>query len=206
MSTRATYLFKRQHSPDTCIYVHYDGYEAGAASYFAAMAAHPNHRGGLAERFIRAVDVAELTTGHNDHGDTEYRYTITEHTDKDPTLVVGGRKFSDPDGKWVGRYVGSLVEFINAHNKPETQDDTIVSSGNRLMRLGDALLEANNALGQAMHQYVEGWIGNASGSLVGIRCMIARLPMPHRGRLEELANKLDAKVTEAFAASRTAKA
>jgi hypothetical protein len=71
MSTRATYQIN-----GTTFYIHYDGYEAGAAGYFLNMHRCATGRGGLAERFLRGNELAEITASHEAHGDTEWRYTL----------------------------------------------------------------------------------------------------------------------------------
>jgi hypothetical protein len=67
MSTRATYQFITPSHTTTC-YVHHDGYPEGAADYLRDAF--------TAEQFLRKNEHAELTGGHDAHGDTEYRYTI----------------------------------------------------------------------------------------------------------------------------------
>lgn len=81
MGTRATYQFKSEHKPTVTVYVHWDGYPRGAASYFAdAQAVEQSKRikrkHFTVESFISAVEGAEITESHEVHGDTEYRYTI----------------------------------------------------------------------------------------------------------------------------------
>lgn len=82
MATRATYGFYAQSEfkPSTTIYIHWDGYEEGAAHYYlnALAWAFDNH-GRLffsVEDFIRANDSAEITLNHETHSDSEYRYDI----------------------------------------------------------------------------------------------------------------------------------
>lgn len=83
MSTRATYCFlqpKGSHCPTITYYIHHDGYPNGAAVYFKRMllAAERKQVGPrqFAEQFLIANrEVAEFTTHHDAHGDTEYRYT-----------------------------------------------------------------------------------------------------------------------------------
>lgn len=119
MSTRATYKFEpapgnRRHRPTVTIYVHYDGYESGAAVYFYAMLTHKS-KGGSAEAFIRANDQAELTGSHDAHGDTEYQYTL-QGDGPDATLMVKARKWASDTPDWEGVYVGQLAAFIDAHH------------------------------------------------------------------------------------------
>ena len=76
MSTRATYRFIPKNSVRgrwqsiTTIYIHHDGYPEGAASYLEDAF--------TAEAFLAKNDRAEVTESHEIHGDTEYRYDITE--------------------------------------------------------------------------------------------------------------------------------
>lgn len=74
MSTRATYQFNSSHHPSVTVYLHEDGHPQGAAAHVAdALALGPLG----AETFLRANPKAQITGGHNAHGDTEYRYTFT---------------------------------------------------------------------------------------------------------------------------------
>lgn len=75
MSTRATYQFEAKHCTTTTIYIHHDGYPEGAADYFYRLLIS-DARGCMAVRMIRANGGAELTDGHDAHGDTVYRYNI----------------------------------------------------------------------------------------------------------------------------------
>lgn len=78
MSTRATYKID-----GTTFYIHHDGYPEGAAEYFKNALEWPDRaperapNATFADDFIRANLCAELTPGHDAHGDTEYRYTVT---------------------------------------------------------------------------------------------------------------------------------
>lgn len=114
MSTRATYLFKAGESgADVCFYVHYDGYPDGAADYFRAAVKVPNERGGWAGRFVRGVDYAEFTSGHEAHGDTEFRYTVLP----EGSLVAEQRRL---DGSWERFGTWShLAEFVNHYSRPD---------------------------------------------------------------------------------------
>lgn len=71
MSTRATYKIN-----NTTIYIHHDGYEQGAATYFYNAMITENKAGNLETYFLRANEKAEITESHESHGDTEYRYNI----------------------------------------------------------------------------------------------------------------------------------
>ena len=76
MSTRATYRFIPENSPSTTIYIHHDGYPEGAAIYLEDAY--------TAEAVLAKNERAEVTESHEVHGDTEYRYDISEE------IWVGG--------------------------------------------------------------------------------------------------------------------
>ena len=109
MSTRATYLFKaNDFSPETCLYIHHDGYEAGAAQYFnSALYYHGKRRNITAETMIRANDRAELTHSHESHGDTEYRYTIAGD------MLTAAKGYGE---NWVNIYYGTVLDFVKKHH------------------------------------------------------------------------------------------
>jgi hypothetical protein len=118
MSTRATYQFKGSHA-DVTFYIHSDGYPEGGAYYFAKALKYEkemktvNHE--LAEIFFRANDRAEFTSGHDAHGDTEFRYTVTGPedyrfgTDRSNHILV-----EDSDGGKV--FKGTVEEFVQEYN------------------------------------------------------------------------------------------
>lgn len=120
MSTRATYQFYGQWSANTTVYIHYDGYPEGAAIYFWNMYNVENKRGGYATQFIRANDNAEITTSHEGHADTEYRYTV----DKDG-LLKAEKPVYDKDYnliEWEIFFVGHFTEFINKYANTGFED------------------------------------------------------------------------------------
>jgi hypothetical protein len=104
MSTRATYNIDSK-----CFYIHYDGYCEGAAVYFWNMH-KAKGRGGCAEAFLRGNDLAEFTQSHNAHGDTEYRYDLT-----DETLTVWERSGDWGKPEFKKAWSGYWWEFVNAH-------------------------------------------------------------------------------------------
>jgi hypothetical protein len=84
MSTRGTYriLVKKDYENiDLCFYIHCDNYPEGAAGHFKkalALEWKYQHNGkNFAKRFA-SIDGSEFTKGHEEHGDTEYQYDITE--------------------------------------------------------------------------------------------------------------------------------
>lgn len=132
MSTRATYLFKSNGDSilnrETCIYIHYDGYPEGAARYLLNMIEQDNKRGCMASQFLRANPLAELTTSHESHGDTEFRYTFTFHkrekgidykhgiiAEKRNTRVEG---WMDKDD-WETFHNGSVEVFVNKYTRTQ---------------------------------------------------------------------------------------
>lgn len=111
MSTRATYRFDAgNHKPGITLYIHHDGYPSGAAGLYM-LPAIEKARGHLTpEAFIRANERAELTRGHDAHGDTEYRYTIDIARD---TVKVEHRRY-EPE-RWECIWFGSITSFVNQH-------------------------------------------------------------------------------------------
>ena len=110
MSTRATYQIGLEFGGRVTFYIHHDGYPEGAASYLHAM-----HKckcnGGLADRFHKGNDQAEITSGHDAHGDTEYRYTVQ----KGGTLQAQ-KRYGD---SWNTFFSGHYAEFINRYGNKE---------------------------------------------------------------------------------------
>ena len=117
MSTRATYLFEKQWTGNPCFYIHYDGYPEGAALYLIAAIEFESEYPGLAERFLRANDRAEFTSGHNTHSDTEYRYTI--HDDQD--ISVWNTCFDYDEWKLIEKV--SLKTFIKMYTDIDIVQD-----------------------------------------------------------------------------------
>ena len=117
MATRATYEIEND-----LFYIHHDGYPQGAAQYFlAAMEAGiKNDTITLGGAFADANDRAEAICTHDDHGDTEYRYTVKtapyQLNPKDPTLMirVDKKAYNTITGLsyWATDYFGTLVNFI----------------------------------------------------------------------------------------------
>lgn len=119
MSTRATYQIDF-----TTFYIHHDGYPEGAAEYFAN-ALDPEQRvqdrspnASLADDFFRANSRAELTEGHDSHGDTEFRYivrsvTVSGDTIEQPMIVA---QSSPMINKWKSFFKGTLADFIDQYH------------------------------------------------------------------------------------------
>jgi hypothetical protein len=120
MSTRATYKIDGKY-----FYIHYDGYKDGAAVYFWNMH-QAKGRGGCAEAFLRGNDLAEFTQSHDAHGDTEYRYDLT-----DETLTVWERADWD-DPKFKKAWSGNWWEFVNEHNQMIKGFERLAKINNRV--------------------------------------------------------------------------
>lgn len=114
MGTRATYQFGNGRRGTHTIYIHWDGYPDGAAMYFYRMLLNPS-KGCMATQFIRANEHAELTSGHDAHGDTEYQYTLIGHG-PDATLTAKGIAAWD-NRNFNGIYIGPLHGFIAKHTR-----------------------------------------------------------------------------------------
>lgn len=78
MATRATYRFiNNRTATDVCVYIHWDGYPRGAAMYLEKALIHAtDNKRTLLASFIAANESAEITSSHEAHGDTDYRYDI----------------------------------------------------------------------------------------------------------------------------------
>jgi len=123
MSTRATYRFQETPSGissrptssnrnSTTIYIRHDGYPLGAAIYFYSLLMKPS-KGCLATQFIRANEGAEITEGHEVHGDTQFMYDVTG-TGPGAELKMISIGY-DSKGKRIKRpgFVGTLTQFID---------------------------------------------------------------------------------------------
>lgn len=154
MSTRATYKFEvaDRHQAIT-LYIHTDGYEEGAAEYFKDACLFNNARGGLAEAFIRANDRAEITSGHESHGDTEFRYTLGVNNH----LIAEWR----PVGldHWKGVWNGPLLDFIHAKTGVK-----LLALPGRYLTQDDANALLLERIEEMNRQIKAGHTGNASGT------------------------------------------
>jgi hypothetical protein len=101
MSTRATYQFISEWSGTHTAYIHHDGYPEGAANYLS------NGEKPITsiDSFIRANDKAEMTSSHEAHGDTEYRYTVMAH-------VLTAEKRVNFTDTFVTFWQGNVADFI----------------------------------------------------------------------------------------------
>lgn len=119
MATRATYSFNQLNSKKkTFVYIHWDGYPEGAATYFYNTIIRPS-KGCFATQFIRANDNAELTLDHNSHSDTSFNYDIVGN-DLNAEITAYSIKYG-VDFLESSRYKqcifsGKLHEFITKNN------------------------------------------------------------------------------------------
>lgn len=163
MSTRATYSFYcGSIETEVNFYIHYDGYESGAAGYFAAMLDMGRTRGGWAGSFIRANELAEFTRSHDAHGDTEYRYDVAIESGV-LHLTARARKDWAHAPEWRLIFSGPLVEFVNKHAGSATRYLSLpggeaASVREFNARIADKIRSAKNAA-------LQGWIGNAQGAV-----------------------------------------
>lgn len=114
MSTRATYRFSSTalHSGAT-LYIHHDGYLAGAASYFYAAFIRGAGSGGLVERMIRANTGAQLAASRDKHSDTEFHYEVTGDG-LDARVEALGRGYQE---NWATKFDGSIAKLINRYRE-----------------------------------------------------------------------------------------
>jgi hypothetical protein len=116
MSTRATYEFPGE---GIVIYKHHDGYPEGAAHHLYQ--AFLRRKRGLGAGFLRGNEDAEITGGHEDHGDTEFRYTVRAGSLSEDRRTIevrcdSARWISGGFAKEWGRGPWrSLVDFFKEH-------------------------------------------------------------------------------------------
>jgi hypothetical protein len=116
MGTRATYTIKNTHNVTSTLYIHWDGYLEGAATYFYAAMTNASAReanGGFAEQILRAVPGAEITHGPEAHGDTEFHYEI----DADMSLRASKWIRENDKRKLTPCFIGDIFSFINRYNE-----------------------------------------------------------------------------------------
>lgn len=155
MSTRATYQFVEKNGPRTCVYIHHDGYPEGAAAYFYDTLLNQS-KGNLATQFIRCNEGAELTKDHQQHGDTEYTYTVEGNGPEAIINVYDKRRNNF-------LFTGPLWKFINENSRLILDFKPI-----KLVQLqySQALLNeemAEKMLQQPLH-HLQCWEGKHEGS------------------------------------------
>ena len=118
MATRATYEVENMK-----FYIHHDGYPEGAANYFVKAYETKksyDHAIPLDFAFSLANKKAEHIKSHDDHGDTEYRYTVKkipyqlDETDLTTMIRVDKREYNRLTGLmyWATDYYGTLINFV----------------------------------------------------------------------------------------------
>jgi hypothetical protein len=183
MSTRGTYTVKAkfyEHTITKHFYIHHDNYPEGAAHHLREFIMFEG-RGSAIERFLRALPYSEFTDNPENHGDTEYHYTIDATTWE---IVAFELKRDWQDGKNDKKIVffsGLLVDFINKYGD---EKDCLMFKTYPITR--KALEEKYNAeLSRACLWTAGGHIGNASG--MASECFkMFRVLYPDRGLPKEL--------------------
>lgn len=115
MSTRATYeIHGQKYAPPVTFYIHHDGYPSGAVKYWQAARVFGDEspNASFADKFHRANVKSEYTTGHSDHGDTQYRYSY--HVERDFLTVEMRIDFGT---EWKTIFNGTLAMFIEQYGK-----------------------------------------------------------------------------------------
>ena len=122
MSTRATYGFEDRHG-NTIVtyYIHHDGYPQGAAMYFWNMCnvLLKGTSANLATVFCNANERAEVTTSHEAHPDTEFRYQVDYYGKVTATSIQWFDvnpyvSFSEP--KFIDTIYRNYIKFISAND------------------------------------------------------------------------------------------
>lgn len=162
MSTRATYTITKRCGQQHHFYIHYDGYPEGAREYLKADLTCENQRGGLPCAFIRANDVAELTSHWNAHGDTEFHYNFEVKTGGE--VMVTGFKIND-EGQHTMFFSGSASEFTGLIFVAGFGYKTIEQLN---VRLVEKLARFNEL-------YQRGHVGNASAEIHDVTAAIDTL-------------------------------
>ena len=125
MATRATYQFKTGYTTAT-VYLHWDGYLAGAAHYFSealklrggkAYDVYKERKRDLFACFVWANDQATMTDGHEAHGDTEYRYDLRMHGGE--YKIVAHKRISYSSSGFEVVFDGDLTDFIEQYLEEE---------------------------------------------------------------------------------------
>ena len=110
MATRATYQFKTGFTTST-VYIHWDGYLAGAADYFQeALNLRGDSKRDLFACFVWANDQATMTDGHEAHGDTDYRYNVERKNGEYHLEAYQRTDYSSNHFERV--FIGTLEDFI----------------------------------------------------------------------------------------------
>ena len=124
MSTRATYQIN-----DKTFYIHHDGYPEGGAAYLWRGFNTDARVYGFPKAFAMANERAEVTEGHDAHGDTEYQYTVTVMPHMIHLVVYARDMEHYPVGGWKLHFDGAMVDFIAKHqDSPLFQSISVVGA------------------------------------------------------------------------------
>lgn len=107
MSTRATYLLPAGNNRQIYFYTPRNGSLKGSARYFHNMHLCENKGDWLAGAFFRVNSHVEFTSCHEEHSNTEFRYTIN-HQD-----VLNAWQKDSLKNEWCLVYEGFWHEFVN---------------------------------------------------------------------------------------------
>ena len=100
MATRATYQFISEYTGTHTAYIHHDGYPEGAWGYIEGT--------NCIDAFMAKNDRAEITESHEVHGDTEYRYTMTNEL-----IVAQKYDYETQDYKVI--FLGTIDDFVKKY-------------------------------------------------------------------------------------------
>lgn len=128
MGTRATYRFlETENTPETTVYIHFDGYPEWAVDNYILNACNGDYRKLSAEQFIRANERAEIVSGHDHFGGTEYRYDFTNsfpNFKPHPCCCVHILRSQWDSDEWIEEWNGTLQELQLASESGEWTGQT----------------------------------------------------------------------------------
>jgi hypothetical protein len=78
MATRGTISFSNKFGKLGFVYIHHDMYPSGFSEYLKELKRKNVVGRNLMTQLLRGIEGAEVTTSHEIHGDTEFRYDIEE--------------------------------------------------------------------------------------------------------------------------------
>lgn len=167
MSTPALYTFlgasgiaDASSRPDVSMYVHYDGYPAGAAAKFLRATQHHNQRGGMAERFLRSEPDSELISKGTSCGH-QFTYTVSS----DGLRVMVNAIVRNGEGHRTAKTIfhGAMIDFINEND--ELHQTRVCLLGKRIVTKEQLEAMVSDRLGYAAHASHNGWTGNSAGAV-----------------------------------------
>ena len=160
MSTRATYSFISDNLPAVTFYIHCDGYKEGAAQYFYNAVVSENESGSFVSKFLRANERADFTRSHDAHGDTEYRYTLSD------SFLLTVEAYNHTSDDWGVDFTGPLDQFINDYSGAYVENPQKVFMLNGRLTVESFVLRyVHSSLTSAANMLARGLTGNAHSSL-----------------------------------------